>query len=177
MYIFRLIIVLALLSFDLSSNKYVILAPKTSTEVADIDPCLLGTWRVDIPSMSIALDRPVSGSILVTFETSPVNEITASFDVTITRRPPQSATKRRVHSGSLSATMEIIDPDNHLKKFKLIRLELGEENSHKRYKADGDWVDIENSTEEFFRNTTFVYSDCSASMLIGMYAIKLNKEP
>jgi len=176
MYIFRLIIVLALLSFDLSSNKDVNLPPRTSTEVSDIDPCLLGSWRVDIPSMSIALDRPVSGSILITFESSPVNEITASFDVTITRRPPQSATKRRVHTGTLSAQMEMLDPSNHLKKFKLTSVTLGEENSHKRYKADGDWVDIKESTEAFFQNTTFVYSDCMPTMLTGMYTIQLNKE-
>ena len=176
MFIFRLIIIIALLNFKLSSNKDVTVATKASTEVASIDPCLIGSWRVDIPSMSTVLDRPVSGSILVTFERTPVNEITASFDVTIERRPPDGPTKRRVHTGTLSAQMEMIDSENHLKKFKVTRIELGEENSHKRYKADGDWRNIRESTEEFLLNTTFVYSDCSPTMLVGMYAIKLNKE-
>ena len=185
MYIFRLIIFSALLSFNFSSDpelsntleKPAIINTADGPNLSSIDPCLLGTWRVDIASMATALDRPVSGSILVTFETTPVNEITASFDVTLTRRPPQSSTKRRVHTGTLSATMEMMDPDNHLKKFKLTRIELGEENSHKRYKADGDWRDIYDKTEEFFLTTTFVYSDCSPRILIGMYAITLNKEP
>jgi len=177
MYIFRLIVVIALLTSDFSSDVKPNENPNKSTDdIVTFDPCLLGSWRVDIESMSRALERPVSGSILITFEESPTNEITASFDVTLTRRPPQSSTKRRVHTGSLSATMEHLGTHNNSGRFKLTTVEFGEENSHRRYKADGDWRDIEDETKEFFLITTFGYKDCTATMMLGMYNIKLVKE-
>ncbi|MCW5515302.1 hypothetical protein [Muriicola sp. Z0-33] len=178
MYLFRLIIVFALLTFDLSSNAELITPTATTTEIAEVDPCLLGSWRVDIPSMAIALDRPVSGSILITFERSPLNEITSSFDVTLTRRPPQSSTKRRVHIGSLSATMEPVEATPRgSKSFMLTRIELGEENSHKRYKADGDYRDLDKEEiKDFFMGTVFYYKDCSPTLMIGLNEIKLVKE-
>lgn len=125
--------------------------------------------------MAEALDRPVSGSILITFDRSPVNEITASFDVTIRRRPPQ--TQRREHFGTLSATMTLLTPDRGSGRITLADVDLGDENSHKRYKADGDWRDIKDRTEEFFRNTTFTYQNCTPTMMVGMQTIILNKEP
>jgi len=178
MFIFRLIIVFALLSLDLSSNTEIIAPPETTTEVTAFDPCLLGSWRVDIPSMATALDRPVSGSILITFETSPANEITASFDVTITRRPPQSSTKRRVHTGSLSAARGDVESNRPGSgRFMLTRIDLGDENSHIRYKADGDWRELdEGEIKDFFLGTVFYYKDCSPTMMYGLYQIKLNKE-
>jgi hypothetical protein len=178
MYIFRLIVAIALLTSDFSSDVKPNENPNKSTDgIVTFDPCLLGSWRVDIESMSIALERPVSGSILITFEESPTDEITSSFDVTLTRRPPQSATKRRVHTGSLSATMVHLRTHNNAGRFKLINVELGEENSHKRYKADGDWRDLDKEEiKAFFRKTTWGYKDCTATMMLGMYNIKLVKE-
>ena len=177
MFIFRLIIVITMLTFDLASNAEME-SPESPAEVTSFDPCLLGPWRVDIPSMARALDRPVSGSILITFETSPANEITASFDVTISRRPPQSSTKRREHKGSLSATraeIESIRPGSG--RFMLTSIDLGEENSHKRYKADGDWRDLDrNEIEDFFMIMVFDYKDCSPTLMYGLNQIKLVKE-
>ena len=126
--------------------------------------------------MSAALDRPVSGSILIIFWEDPVNEITASFDFTMVRRPAQSPTKRRVHYGTLPATMEHLGTQNNAGRFKLSHVEFGEENSHKRYKADGDSRDIADETKDFLLNTTFSYRDCTATMMLGMYTIKLVKE-
>lgn len=178
MYLFRLIIVFALLTFDLSSNTEVMLPPETSTEVATFDPCLLGSWRVDMPSMARAFERPVTGSILITFETTPVREITASFDFTMTRRPPQNTTKRREHIGSLSAAMAPVGSRRPGEgRFMLTRIDLGEENSHKRYKADGDWRDLDRGEiEEFFLGMVFYYKDCSPTLMIGLNEIILNKE-
>lgn len=177
MFLFRLIIVLALLTFDLSTHTEME-PPKNSPEDTSFDPCLLGHWSVDIPSMARALDRPVSGSILITFETSPVNEITASFDVTISRRPPQSSTKRREHKGSLSATraeIESISPGSG--RFMLTSIDLGDENSHKRYKADGDWKNLnKDEIEDFFMIMVFDYKDCSPTLMYGLNQIKLVKE-
>jgi len=149
----------------------------SNEEDSFVDPCLLGSWRVDIETLGNLLDKPVTGQIFITFETSPANEITASFDVSIPRRPPESATKRREHIGSLSATMEPMDPLGDHKQFRLTRVELDETNSHKRYKADGDWRDITESTREYFLNATFRYTNCSPTMMIGMHAITLTKEP
>jgi len=178
MYFFRLIIVFALLSFDLSSNTDLTVPPKTSTEVVNFDPCLLGNWWVDIPSMARAIDRPVSGSIVIRFETTPINEITASFDVTISRRPPQSPGKRREHKGSLSASRTDVESDRPgTGRFMLTRIDLGEENSHKRYKADGDWRNLDKGEIlDFFLGMVFYYKECSPSMMYGLNEIILYKE-
>jgi len=183
MYLFRFFILFALLNLDLtpetelsSNQRHLEFIELTTEGISLIDPCLLGSWRVDIETLGNLLDKPVTGSILITFETSPANEITASFDVTIPRRPPESATKRREHIGSLSATMEPMNPLGDHKQFRLTRVELDDSNSHKRYKADGDWRDITTSTEEYFLNATFRYTDCSPTMMIGMHAITLIRE-
>lgn len=184
MSIFHFFIFLTLLPFnfapetEISSEQFQSEIVSISIEEdSAVDPCLLGSWRVDIETLAVLLDKPVTGSILISFETSPVNEITASFDVTITRRPPESSTKRREHKGSLSATMEPMDPLGNHKQFRLTRVEFDDSNSHKRYKADGDWRDITESTKGYFLNATFRYTDCSPTMMIGMHAITLTKEP
>jgi len=175
MYLFRLIIVFALLTFDLSSHTDLITPTAISNEIAEIDLCLLGSWRVDIESMSRTLDRPVSGSILITFEESPVNEVTASFDVVISRRPPE--TQRKEHKGSLSGTIKQIEAeDGRIIGFELLRLEFGSENSHKRYKSSGEWRDITERTKQFLLMGKYFYKDCTSETMIGMTGIVLNKE-
>ena len=175
MHIFRLILIVALLSFNFSSDNSLSAKPENSEEILSADPCLLGSWRVDIESMQSALGRPVSGSILITFEENPVNEITASFDVTIRRAPPQ--TQKREHRGTLSATMEHLGIRNNIGHFKLTRLEFGEESMHRRFKADGDWRDSTERTMRFLSTATYYYQDCTPTMMIGMHRITLNKEP
>lgn len=59
----------------------------------------------------------------------------------------------------------------------LSSLDLGDENSHKRYTARGEEKVISRGEiDEFLLCTVFTYQNCTPTMVVGMHTIILNKE-
>lgn len=146
-------------------------------EPIEWEDCILGLWTVDMSTFAALMDKDITGYIIITFEESPENEITASFDITIPRKPPSENFK--IHKGTLSATAvpyETLAPDSVNTRFQILNLVLDESNEHKRYKAYKDeWVDIRDQTKYYLETAVYYYKDCSPTMFIGMHSIKLDR--
>ena len=137
-----------------------------------MDGCLIGTWEVDVSTVSDLLDYDISGTLKVTFENSPVGHLNAEFQL----RFDFDQGNYDTHKGTVSACVVPAGTGGPLNYFRLTGVTLGPDNVHTNYHAyRGEFLDMTDDVIEGLNMFKFNYTTCTPDILTVLYMIQMSR--
>ena len=137
-----------------------------------LNGCLIGTWEVDVSTVSHLIDYDVSGTLKVTFENIPTGYLNADFQL----RFDFDNGDHDIHKGTVSACVVPDGTGGHLNYFRLFGVSLGPGNIHKNYNSrTGEMLDATQDVIEGLNDFRFNYTTCSPEELIVLYLIQMSR--
>nr|WP_299388094.1 hypothetical protein [Allomuricauda sp.] len=135
-----------------------------------MEGCMVGTWEVDISTISHLLDYDVSGTLKVTFENVPAGRLDASFDLRFDFDNGDYDT----HKGSVSACVLPLGRAGLLNYFQLSGVALGAGNVHTHfYSRKGKFLDLTDDVIEGLNRYKFNYTSCTPDILTVLYFVQM----
>ncbi|WP_343487875.1 DUF11 domain-containing protein [Allomuricauda sp. d1] len=141
-----------------------------SGEEGTMDSCLIGTWDVDVSTISELCDCNPTGNIKITIESNPAGHLNAEFQL----RFNFDDGDYDVHRGTLSACVIPRGSRGAFKQVGLSGVTLGTGNVHTHHNSRrGTTRDL--TPDVLATMGGFSYSGCTASEFIAMYVVQLSK--
>ena len=143
-----------------------------SEEGETMDGCLIGTWEVDVSTISHYIDYDVRGNLKVTFENYPTGQLNAEFDLQFNFDNGDYDT----HKGTLSACVLPLGTEGHLNYFELSGVSLGRGNIHTHfYSRRSEMLDLTEDVLEGLNGFKFNYTSCEPDLLTILYLITMQR--
>ncbi len=137
-----------------------------------IEGCMVGTWEVDVSTISHLIDYDVSGTLRVTFENVSAGRLNASFDLRFDFDNGDYDT----HKGTVSACVLPLGRAGLLNYFQLSGVSLGPGNVHTHfYSRKGKFLDITDNVIEGLNMYKFNYTSCTPEILNVLYMIQMSR--
>lgn len=153
------------LSYDLEAKT-----DCCSGEEGTLDGCVIGTWKVDVSTVSHLIDYDISGTLQITFGSVPVGHLNAKFDLRFDFNDGGFDT----HKGTLSACVIPASTGGHLNYFRLSGVTLGRGNIHSHF-YKGETFDTTEDVIEGLNRFMFNYTTCTPEMLTVLYMIQMSR--
>ncbi len=138
-----------------------------------LEGCVVGTWEVDVSTISHLIDYDVSGTLRVSFENVPAGRLNASFDL----RFDFDNGDYHTHKGTVSACVVPLESEGLLLNyFKLSGVSLGSGNIHTHYYSNrGEIFDITEDVVAGLNRYKFNYTTCTPEILNVLYMIQMSR--
>ena len=138
-----------------------------------LDGCLIDRWDVDLSTLSNILSMDISGSLQVTFERSPVGQVTSTFNLRLDSRENGDYQE---HKGTISACVVPEADGGMFSAFRLQGVTLGEGNIHQEYhEYSGETHDISADVVDGLSVIPYNYTSCGPEMVTMLYVVILNR--
>ncbi|MEX0289433.1 MAG: hypothetical protein AB3N14_10015 [Flavobacteriaceae bacterium] len=138
---------------------------------ATLDACLIGSWEVDVSTVSHLLDYNISGTLKVTFEDRPTGQLNATFDLRFDF-PDNGGVD--IHRGTVSACVIPEGRGGPLNYFSLSGVTLGAGNIHTHTRR-GETYDLTEDVLEGLNRFRFNYTTCEPDWLTVLYAVRMKR--
>lgn len=136
-----------------------------------LDGCLIGTWEVDVSTISHLIDYDVSGTLRVSFENVPAGHLNATFDLRFDFDNGDYDT----HKGSVTACVVPTGRGGPLNYFRLSGVTLGDNIHTHFYSRKGEYLDITDDVIEGLNRFQFNYTTCTPDVLTVLYMIQMSR--
>ncbi|UJH66473.1 hypothetical protein [Allomuricauda sp. SCSIO 65647] len=143
-----------------------------TAEADTLDGCIIGTWEVDVSTISHLIDYDVSGTLKVSFENMPAGHLNATFNLRFDFDNGDYDT----HKGTVSACVVPEGSAGPLNYFRLSGVSLGPENIHTHfYSRRGVFLDQKDDVIEGLNRFRFNYTTCTPDILTVLYMIQMSR--